>query len=92
MTEKTFKFQQGRMLHDAIMGAFRARGMQLEIWCAENSISPSSVRSATYGQAGGRKGHELLNRVIDAAGRSYVEQAYFERVQFHLKELKKGAA
>lgn len=92
MTDNTVKFQQGRMLHDAIMGALRARGMQLEVWCADNGIAPSSVRNATYGQAGGPKGRELMNRVIEAAGRNYVEQADIERIQFHLNELKKGAA
>ncbi len=38
MAEKSFPFQPGVMLHEAIVGAFRATGGSFEVWCAENGV------------------------------------------------------
>ena len=69
MTPKGFEFQPGAILHDAIVGTFRAHGRSFEGWCHENGTTPSNARNATFGQSRGPKGRELLDRIIDGAGR-----------------------
>ncbi|WP_102226835.1 hypothetical protein [Acidimangrovimonas sediminis] len=83
MTENAIKFQPGAILHDAIVGAFRAQGRGFDIWCAENGVSSSNARNATFGQSRGPKGRALLARIIDAAGRDFVMAAYAKRLRDH---------
>lgn len=59
----------GRWLHEAIVGAFNARGVGFDRWCQENNISPAMARASTYGQAGGPIGKKRLKKIIEAAGR-----------------------
>jgi hypothetical protein len=92
MTHPDFKFQPGAMLHDAIIGAFRARGGSFDVWLTENGIPPASARSATFGMSKGPKGKALLNRLIDAAGRDVVKAGYLARLNGHVAETRKGAA
>lgn len=92
MSRNTVEFQPGAILHDAIMGALRARGIKLEDWCVEQGLTSGAVRNATFGQGRGPKGRALLARVLDLAGRDLVRQAYEERLREHLAALKKGAA
>lgn len=77
------------MLHDAIMGAFRARGTTLNAWCVETGISLSAARNNTYGLSAGPKGRELLARIIDAAGADVVRLAYVARLKAHIAEIDK---
>ena len=83
MTPRTEEFQPGAILHGVIVGAFRARGLTFEGWCKENGITPTNARSATFGQSRGVVGREVLNRVIDAAGREFVAEAYRRRLAEH---------
>lgn len=92
MAENDFPFQPGAMLHDAIMGAFRAGGGNFETWLAENGINPATARGATYGQSGGPKGRALLDRIILAAGPEVVRAGYVARLQGHVATLKTGTA
>ena len=92
MTHPDFKFQPGAMLHDAIIGAFRAHGGSFDVWLAENGIPPTSARSVTFGMSKGPKGKALLNRLIDAAGRDGVKAGYLARLNGHVAETRKGAA
>ena len=64
MAENDFPFQPGVMLHEAIVGAFRASGASFEVWCVENGVTPSNARNATYGVAKGPKGQKMLSRLI----------------------------
>lgn len=73
-------FQPGKVLHEAIDGAFRANGLSFESWCRENEIHPSTARNATFGQSCGERGAKLLAAIIEAAGRDLVEMAYRQRV------------
>lgn len=75
MTEKITKFQPGAILHEAIIGAFRANGDNFNDWCRRNSITPSVARNATFGQSRGPAGEALLARLIEGAGRDFVERA-----------------
>lgn len=93
MSEKLDQYQPGTILHDAIVGAFKAGGGSFERWCAENGIIPGNARNATYGITKGPRGRELLARLIDAAGPDVVEAAYLARFRRHAAELvRRGAA
>lgn len=86
------EFQPGAILHEVIVGAFRARGMTFEGWCKENGLTPSNGRNATFGQARGEFGRANLERIIDAAGRDFVRDAYARRIAEHARQIAKGAA
>lgn len=85
-------YQPGAILHEAIVGAFRASGKGFEAWCAENNVAPTSARHATFGQSRGPKGTALLVRIIEAAGPDVVRAAYLARMNAHHAALKKGVA
>lgn len=92
MTAQALLYQPGAILHDAVVGAFKARGLSFEVWCAENGVGPSSARNATFGQSKGPKGKAMLSRMIAAAGPEVVEAAYIARLKSHVSDLKAGAA
>lgn len=92
MTGNRFPFQPGAMLHDAIIGAFRASGGSFEVWCAENGVSPTNARNATYGMMKGPKGRALLAQLIAAAGPDVVQAGYMARFKAHSEDLRKGVA
>ena len=92
MSAQALPYQPGAILHDAIVGAFKARGLSFEAWCAENSVVPSAARNVTFGQSKGPKGRALLARMIHAAGPEVVEAAYLARLRAHVSDLKSGAA
>lgn len=79
MSRKPPEFQPGAILHEVIVGAFRARGMMFEAWCKENGLTPANARNATFGQSRGEVGRRTLERIIDEAGRDFVREA----VDFH---------
>ena len=92
MTRNDIEFQPGAILHEVIVGAFRARGLNFEVWCRENGISPTNGRQATFGQSRGSNGRRMLARLIEAAGEEFVRDAYLRRVAEHYEQLKKGVA
>lgn len=92
MTRKPPEFQPGAILHEVIVGAFRARGLTFEGWCKENGLSPMNGRNATFGQSRGEIGRRNLEQIIEAAGRDFVRAAYERRLSDHLAALKRGAA
>lgn len=87
MAEDHFPFQPGAMLHDAIMGAFKAQGGSFEAWLAEQGIPPATARGATYGQSKGPKGKALLARILDAAGPEVVRTLYLDRLGRHVADV-----
>lgn len=92
MSRNPPEFQPGAMLHEVIVGAFRARGLNFEAWCKENGLSGANGRNATFGQSRGEVGRRNLNRIIDAAGREFVRDAYRRRLAEHVIQFQKGAA
>lgn len=92
MTAQDLPYQPGAILHAAIVGAFKTRGLSFEGWCAGNGVLPGSARAATYGQSKGPKGRALLARLIEAAGADVVQAAYLARLKSHVTDLKSGAA
>lgn len=92
MTPKQPEFQPGAILHEVIVGAFRARGLTFEGWCKENGMTAANGRSATFGQSRGEIGRRNLQRIIDAAGRDFVRDAYLRRMTEHFDQIRKGAA
>lgn len=95
MAQKIFDLkpdlQPGAILHDAIVGTFRAHGGSFEVWCRVNGITPSTARNATFGQSRGPRGRDLLDRIITAAGRDFVRRAYSARIEQYAATLKHGA-
>lgn len=91
MPANQYPFQPGAILHDAIMGAFRASGATLEGWCNENGMKPSVARNCTYGQMRGPKGRAMLARLIEAAGPETVRVGYQTRLEKHLAAVARAA-
>lgn len=92
MTRKLPEFQPGAILHEVIVGAFRARGLIFDAWARENGLTPSNARNATFGQSRGEAGQRNLEMIIDAAGRDFVRDAYRRRLTEHFEQFQKGAA
>lgn len=90
MSEKTFPYQPGAMLHDAVVGAFRASGGSFENWCIERGINPNSARQATYGMNKGPKGRQMLADLIASAGPDVVLAGYLARLRRHNEATKKA--
>ena len=90
MADTGIPYQPGAMLHDAIMGAFRAKGRTLEEWCKTNGVTPSVARNATFGQMRGKRGQEMLARLIEAAGAEVVKVGYETRLKQHAADIAKG--
>lgn len=91
MAENIKKFQPGAILHEAIIGAFRANGDNFNDWCRRNGITPSVARNATFGQSRGPAGVALLARLIEGAGPDFVERAYARRLAEHAVQFAKQA-
>lgn len=92
MAQNIPEFQPGSILHEVIVGAFRAHGMTFEGWCKENGLTPMNGRNATFGQSRGPTGRKNLERIIEGAGREFVRDAYRRRVAEHAQQLLRGAA
>lgn len=86
------EFQPGAILHEVIVGAFRSRGTTFEGWAKENGLTPMNARNATFGQSRGEVGRANLERIINAAGRDFVRDAYRRRLVEHLAAIGKDAA
>lgn len=84
-------FQPGKILNEVIVGCLRASGTNLDRWCRENGVAEASARSATYGQSSGPRGKELLEKMIDAAGRDAVREAYRRRMLAEAAKLQQVA-
>lgn len=82
----------GSVLYQVICGAFLARGSSLHRWCSENDIKPHLAREAIFGRRVKVQGRLLLKRIIDAAGRDLVRDAYARRLAEHARQFTKGAA
>ncbi|EEW59427.1 hypothetical protein SCH4B_1727 [Ruegeria sp. TrichCH4B] len=80
MSKFSKPYQPGAILHEVIVGAFRASGTSFEAWCKKSGIHPSTARTATYGQSGGTQGRALLKRIITAAGEEMVLAGYSKRM------------
>jgi hypothetical protein len=92
MSRKTPEFQPGAILHEVIVGAFRARGLTFESWCKSVGITPTNARQATFGQSRGVNGQRILDRIIEEAGPEFIRDAYVRRVAEHYEQITKGAA
>lgn len=79
--------QPGAILHEVIVGAFRAKGTSFSAWCAQNKIHQTTAKQATYGQSGGDRGKAILGAMIRDAGPAVVEAAYRQRMEVEFKRL-----
>ena len=91
MSRNLPEFQPGAILHEVIVGAFRARGLTFEGWCKANGLTPANGRTATFGQSRGAIGQRNLEKIIDAAGREFISDAYRRRVAEHFAQIEKAA-
>jgi hypothetical protein len=92
MARKDPEFQPGALLHEVIVGAFRARGLTFEGWCKEHGLTPTNGRNATFGQSRGTVGQQNLARIIEAAGEEFVRDAYRRRLAAHLSQVQRQAS
>lgn len=90
MAQNRFNFQPGAILHDAIVGTFRAHGGSFSRWCKENGVDLGAARNATFGQSRGPRGQELLNRIIEAAGPEFLRMAYVKRISEYAEEVREA--
>ncbi len=89
---KNKMFQPGTILHEVIVGAFRAKGTSFRAWCDQNGVNYSTARLATFGQSGGERGKALLHAMIEDAGVTVVEAAYRRRMLMEAEKLAGVAA
>jgi hypothetical protein len=87
MTANKMNFQQGRMLYEVVVGAFKADGVPFEHWCNAHDLNPQKCRNALYGASSGRDAQKLVVRLVEAAGREVVEVAYRRRMERHTRDL-----
>ncbi|UTS79535.1 hypothetical protein [Phaeobacter piscinae] len=83
----TEHFQPGIILHEVVVGCFKASGVSLHQWCKENEISQAAAYGALKGANTGERGTALLQQLIDAAGRHVVKTAYRARIERHAAEV-----
>ncbi len=83
MTQERREFYPGSILHEVIIGAFKAQGWSLEGWCEKAGITPANARNATFGHSRGPIGRKNLEAIIDAAGRDFIREAYRRRLDQH---------
>lgn len=91
MTVNLGKFQPGAILHEAIIGGFRANGDNFNDWCRRHKITPAVARNATFGQSRGPSGQALLTRLIEGADPEFVERVYNKRLAEHARERAKAS-
>lgn len=84
---KNKMIQPGAILHDVIVGAFKANGYSFEHWCRDRQLSRALARQYTHGQCRGVRGQMMLDEMIDAAGREVVETCYRIRIQQQASDL-----
>lgn len=91
MTFQNNLFQPGAILHEVIAGAFRSKGSTFQDWCKTNNLSTTAARNVTFGQSAGPRSREMLERMIDAAGRDVVIVAYRARMETEAQKLARVA-
>lgn len=87
MSDIEREFQPGHILHNVIIGAFRAKGSTFQAWCETNEVSQATARNCTYGQNSGPKGRAMLDRIIDDAGRELIRVLYAQRMKAEAAKL-----
>jgi len=92
MAVNKMKFQQGRMLYEVVVGAFKANGLAFEPWCIAHDLNPQRGRNALYGASSGLGALKLVERLVDAVGREVIELAYRRRLESHTRDLDAHAA
>ena len=92
MTISKTMFQAGTILHEVIVGAFRAKGTNFRTWCIENEVGKSAAHQITHGQAKGPQSQKILEKMIADAGYDVVQAAYSRRMQDEAERLKEVAA
>jgi len=92
MTLKNKMFQPGLALYEVVVGTFKAAGTTFSAWCKEADINETVARNALKGVSTGTQGQEMVERLIDGAGREVVEVSYRVRMQRHLKAVESATS
>lgn len=74
-----------------IAGALRAKGSTFQEWCKNNGLSITAARNVTFGQSAGPRSREVLDRLINDAGRDVVTVSYRARMDAEAAKLAKAA-
>lgn len=91
MTFQNNLFQPGAILHEVIAGALRAKGSTFQEWCKNNGLSITAARNVTFGQSAGPRSRDVLDRLINDAGREVVAVSYRARMDAEAAKLAKAA-
>lgn len=92
MTVKNKMFQPGLALYEVVVGTFKAAGTTFSAWCKEAGVNETVARNALKGVSTGTQGQEMVERLIDGAGREVVEVSYRVRMQRHLKAVERATS
>lgn len=91
MTFQNNLFQPGAILHEVIAGALRSKGSTFQEWCKNNGLSITAARNVTFGQSAGPRSREVLDRLINDAGRDVVTVSYRARMDAEAAKLARAA-
>ena len=91
MPPNTFPFQPGVALYSVVLSILRLKGMTLAN-CTPSETRQTYVRSCLLGVTTSQKATDLVNEVIDVAGRDEVTQTYRAQIAKQLASLDRGAA
>lgn len=80
-------FRPGAILHEVIIGALKSNGSSLNDWCAQNGVSPTTIRQVTFGMSAGYRSNILLDKLIADAGRDVVAAVYRIRMDAEAQKL-----
>ena len=80
------------MLYRVVVAGLKLRGTTLASWSASNGVKSQRARLILLGVSTSAEAANILDGVLSAADRRFVERAYFEQVEGHFKALSKATS
>lgn len=83
MARDSEEYQPGGILYGVLVGALRMKGTTFAQWCKAQGIRHTTARAAAYGLSRTDASQQILDDMIEFAGRDTVRDAYRRRVAEH---------
>lgn len=77
------EYQPGGIFYGVLVGALRMKGTTFAQWCKARGIPHTTARAAAYGLSRSDASQNILEEMIDFAGRETVREAYRRQVAEH---------